>query len=77
MDVCGGDTNIQSIVRTILSSPSSQQELQLQSGICLGGDLALVTHFLVAQLESACNAEKGNGYSLQYSCLENPMGRGS
>ena len=39
--------------------------------------------------ESACNAEdpdsipglgrslEGNGYPLQYSCLENPMGRGA
>ena len=48
MDVRGGDINIQSTVRTTLSSPS-QHDLQLQFGICLGGDLALVTHFLVAQ----------------------------
>ena len=54
MDVRGGDTNIQSTVQTILSSPSSQHELQLQFGICLGGDLALVTHFLVAQTVRIC-----------------------
>ena len=35
------------------------------------------TSWWLRQLESACNAEEGNGYSLQYSCPENPMGRES
>jgi len=37
---------------------------------CNSGDLGLIP-------ELGRSPEKGNGYPLQYSCLENPMGRGA
>ena len=37
---------------------------------CNSGDLGFIP-------ELGRSPEKGNGYPLQYSCLENPMGRGA
>ena len=41
-----------------------------QESACNAGDLSLIT-------ESGRSPGEGNGNSLQYSCLENPMDRGA
>ena len=63
--------------------------LKEASGEFPGGSLVRTQHFLgcpggLEGKESACNAGnlglipgEGNGYSFQYSCLENPMDRGA
>ena len=41
-----------------------------KESICNAGDLSLIP-------ESGRSPGEGNGYPLQYSCLENPMDRGA
>ena len=63
-------TQVSHIVGRCFTLWATRKALDGKESGCNAGDLGLV-------LESGWSPGKGNGYLLQYSCLENPMGRGA
>ena len=63
-------TQVSHIVGRCFTLWATRKTLDGKESACNAGDLGLV-------LESGRSPGKGNGYLLQYSCLENPMGRGT